>query len=87
MKAVKGYTEKILLHIPELYPDIEVLKLNVQDYHVHMVVVIPPRIAVADAIRFIKKQSAKKLKAKFPFMQKTMQGKTASGPQDTVYPV
>ncbi len=36
-----------------------------------MVGVIPLRIAVADAIRFIKTQSAKKLKAKFPFMQKT----------------
>ena len=35
-----------------------------------MVVVIPPRIAVADAIQYIKTQSAKKLKAKFPFMQK-----------------
>jgi len=77
----------MLSHIPEFYPDIEVVKLNAQEDHIHMVVVIPPRIAVADAIRFIKKQSAKKLKAKFPFMQKTMQGKTASGPQDTVYPV
>jgi len=44
-----------------------------------MVVVIPPRIGVADAIRFIKTQSAKKLKAKFPFMQKPMQGEAASG--------
>ncbi len=70
-KGVKEYTEKILLHIPELYPDIEVVRLNVQEDHVHMVVVIPPRIAVADAIQFIKIQSAKKLKAKFPFMQKT----------------
>jgi len=35
-----------------------------------MVVVIPPRIAVSDAIQYIKTQSAKKLKAKFPFMQK-----------------
>ena len=70
-KGVKEYTEKILSHIPELYPDIEVVKLNVQEDHVHMVVVIPPRIAVADAIQFIKTQSAKKLKAKFPFIQKT----------------
>ncbi len=36
-----------------------------------MVVVIPPRIAVADAIQPIKTQSAKKLQAKFPFMRKT----------------
>ena len=28
-KGVKEYTEKILSHIPELYPDIEVVKLNV----------------------------------------------------------
>jgi len=59
------------LHIPELYPDIEVVKVNVQEDHVHMVIVIPPRIAVANAIQYIKTQSAKKLKAKFPFMQKT----------------
>ena len=49
-KEVKEYTEKILLHITELYPDIEVVRLNVQEDHVNMVVVIPPRIAVADAI-------------------------------------
>ena len=71
MKGVKEYTEKILSHIPELDPDIEVIKLNVQEDHVHMVVVIPPRIAVANVIQFIKTQSAKKLKAKFAFMQKT----------------
>ena len=37
-KEVKEYTEKILSHIPELDPDIEVVKLNVQEDHVHMVV-------------------------------------------------
>ncbi|MDD3975293.1 MAG: IS200/IS605 family transposase, partial [Methanothrix soehngenii] len=45
VKRVKEYTEKILSNIPELYPDIEVIKLSVQEDHVHMVVVIPPRIA------------------------------------------
>jgi len=70
-KGVKEYTEKILSYIPELYLDIEIVKLNVQKDHVHMVVVIPPRIEVADAIQYIKILSAKKLKAKFPFMQKT----------------
>ena len=69
-KGVKEYTEKILSNIPELYPDIEVIKLSVQDDHVHMVVVIPPGIAVDSAIQYLKTQSAKKLKVKFPFMQK-----------------
>ena len=77
VKGVKEYTEKILSYIPELYPDIEVVKLNVQEDHVRMVVVIPSRIAVADAIQYIKTQSVKKLKVKFPFMQKTYARKGA----------
>ena len=40
-----------------------------------MVIVIPPRIAVADVVQFIKSQSAKKLKAKFPFLRETYAGK------------
>ena len=63
------------MHITELYPDIEVVRLNVQEDHVNMVIVISPRIAVADTIRFIKAQSAKKLKAKFPFLHKTYASK------------
>ena len=59
------------MHIFELDPDIEVIKVNVQEDHVHMVIVIPPRIAVAHAIQFVKARSAKELKEKFPFLQKT----------------
>jgi hypothetical protein len=36
MKGVKEYTEKILSHIPELYPGIDVVKLNVKEDHVHI---------------------------------------------------
>jgi putative transposase len=56
VKGVKEYTEKILSNISELYLDIEVIKLSVKEDHAHMVVVIPPRIAVANAIQYIKTQ-------------------------------
>ena len=70
VKGVKEYAEKLLSHIPELDPDIEVVKLNVQEDHVHLVVVIPPKYAVARAVQHIKSQSAKALEAKFPFLKK-----------------
>ncbi|MHB8173024.1 MAG: IS200/IS605 family transposase [Nitrospirota bacterium] len=70
VKGIKEYAEKVLWQIPEIDPDIEVIKLNIQVDHVHMVIVIPPRIAVARAIQYIKTQSAKALKAEFPFLQK-----------------
>ena len=67
VNGLDQYAKEILTHLEGLDEDIEVIKVNVRIEHVHMVVVIPPRIAVADAVQFIKSQSAKKLKAKFPF--------------------
>ena len=68
-KGPKQYAEKLLSHLEGLEPDIEVVKVNVQLDHVHMVIVIPPRFAVAQAVSFIKSQSAKVLKAKSPFLE------------------
>jgi len=59
---------KIFSHIPEPDSDIDVIKLNIQEDYVYMVVVIPTRTAVADVVRFIKTQSVKKIKEKFPFI-------------------
>ena len=74
IKGVKEYLEKMLLHLDNLDPDIEVIKVNVRDDHVHMVIIIPPRIAVADVVCFIKNQSAKKIRAKFPYLAKVYRG-------------
>lgn len=73
--GVKQYAEEILKHIPNLDPDIEVIKLNVQVDHVHMVIIIPPRISVADAIKYIKTHSSGLIKAKFPFLKKVFYGR------------
>jgi len=72
--GIKQFVEETLKHLPDLDPDIEVKKLNVQLDHVHMVIVIPPRIAVASAVSFIKSQSAKIIRAKFPFFKKVYRG-------------
>jgi len=68
--GVKEYAHKVLTHLADLEPDIEVIKVNVLIDHVHLVIVIPPRFAVAKVVSFIKSQSAKALKTKFPFLEK-----------------
>lgn len=70
VKGVKEYADKLLKSPEDLAADIEVVKVNVRLDHVHMVIVIPPRFAVAQVVSFIKTQSAKALKAKFPFLDK-----------------
>lgn len=59
----------------ELDADIEVIKVNAPLDHVHMVIVIPPRASVADVVQFIKSQTGKLLKARFPFLHKVYYGK------------
>ena len=85
VKGVKAYAEKLFTHLPELDSDIEVVKINVQVDHVHMVVVIPPRYAVARVVQYIKSQSAKALKAKFLFLQKPTLPEEAFGSVATAY--
>ena len=73
--GVKQYAEKLLSTPDGLDPDIEVIKVNVQLDHVHLVIVIPPRVSVAEVVQFLKSQSGKLLKARFPFLQKAIYGR------------
>ena len=75
VKGVKEYLEKMLMHMEELDTDIEVKKVNVQDDHVHVVVVIPPRVSVASVVQYMKSNTGKKLKDKFEFMKKAIFGR------------
>ena len=75
VQGVKQYAEKLFHTIDGLDEDIEVIKVNVQPDHVHMVIVIPPRVSVAEVVQYIKSQSAKHLKTKFPFMQRAIYGR------------
>ena len=73
--GVKQYVEKLLKHIEGLDEDIEVIKVNVQVDHIHIVIVIPPRVAVANVVGYMKTYSGKKIRAKFPFLRKAYVGK------------
>ena len=75
-KGVKEYADKLLAHVPELKSDIEVLKVNVQIDHIHMVIVIPPKYSIAQVVQFIKSRSGKLLKAKFAFLNNVMWGRS-----------
>ena len=76
IKGVREYLERMLRNLEGLREDIEVRKVNVQEDHVHIVVVIPPRVSVAQVIQYIKTQTGKRLKEKFDFMRKAIWGRS-----------
>ncbi len=75
VKGVKEYAANCLRHLDGLDDDIEVIKVNVRPDHVHLIIVIPPRVSVAQAVQFIKSQTGSLLKTKFPFLKKAFYGR------------
>lgn len=75
VKGIKEYVETTLKHLEGLDEDIEVIRVNVQPDHVHLVMVIPPRVSVAEVIQFMKSRTGKLLNERFGFIRKAMYGK------------
>jgi len=72
VKGVDKYLEDVLMNLEGLDDDIEVVKVNVQIDHVHIVTIIPPRLSVASAVQYMKVESAKKLRERFEFIRKAI---------------
>jgi putative transposase len=68
--GVAAYLEKKLLEVRKYYPDIVYKEINIQPDHVHMLVMVPPRMSVSVAVNIIKSNTSTALKQKFPFLKK-----------------
>ncbi len=55
--------------------DIQIIKGNVSQDHVHIYVSYPPKISVSDIVRFFKGRSSKKIQEEFPQLSKRYWGK------------
>lgn len=54
--------------------DCEVLELNVQPDHVHLVVIVPPKISISTLMGHLKGRSAIRLYNRFPHIRKKLWG-------------
>ena len=73
-KGIFAYIEKKLAEVTEYYPLIRI-KLGNQDRdHIHLLVSIPPTMAVGKAVGIIKQNTAKEMKQKFPFLKQVYWG-------------
>ena len=56
-------------------PGVEIETIGMEIDHIHLVMIIPPRLSVSSAIGYIKQQTAKKLRKKFPWLKKVFKEK------------
>jgi Transposase and inactivated derivatives len=69
-RGVAGYLSKLFPKILKQMPGVEIVEKNIQVDHIHLVMIIPPKYAIADVILKIKHYTAEKLRKKFAFLQK-----------------
>jgi putative transposase len=73
-----------LAEVTEHYPLIKIKQANHDRDHIHMLVSIPPTMAVGKAVGLIKQNMARNLKQKFPFLKEVYWGQTRYGLKDTL---
>ena len=67
--GIFAYMLERLKQLKTYYPEIDILKINHDIDHIHMLVVIPPKFSVSQVVRIIKSNTSKDLKKKFPFLK------------------
>ncbi|MEZ9395265.1 IS200/IS605 family transposase [Vibrio splendidus] len=76
-KILKDRVGKVLyrsIYILCNMKDCEVLELNVQLDHVHLVVIIPPKLSISSLLGVLKGRTAIRLFNKFPHIRKKLRG-------------
>lgn len=73
-KGIFAYLELKLAEVRKWYPEIVYEIVNQDKDHIHLLVSIPPKMAVSSAVRIIKTNTARELKQKFPFLKELYYG-------------
>lgn len=73
-EGIFAYFDIKLAEIREHYPMINIKEVNHDKDHLHLLVSIPPTIAVGKVVGIIKQNTARFLKQKFPFLKNVYWG-------------
>ena len=72
--GIFAYMQERLKQVREYYPEIEILKINHDVDHIHLLVVIPPKMSVSKVVGILKSNISRDLKKKFVFLKKVYCG-------------
>ena len=68
------YLKKMIVGIGRQSPDIEIIEVNTDVDHVHILLSIPPKFSVSDVVRMIKAKTGASMRRRFPFLDKVYWG-------------
>lgn len=76
-KGVFAYLEDILKRIKDYYPEIDIVEINHDKDHIHILVSIPPKLSVGKVVGIIKANTSRELRTKFDYLKRLYWGTSA----------
>ena len=73
--GMRGYLRWCLKSVERHYPEIKILEANTDIDHMHLLVSIPPKISVSEAVRIIKCNTGKAMRKKYEFLKYVYYGR------------
>jgi putative transposase len=64
------YLKKTLNKIKDYYPQIDIVEINHDKDHIHLLIQIPPKLSVGSVVRIINTNTSQMLNQKFKFLKK-----------------
>lgn len=75
LKAGMGdYLKRKVLQISKFQPEIEIIEVNTDLDHIHLLVSIPPKFSVSEVVKMIKAHTGTAMRKRFPFLDKVYWG-------------
>lgn len=68
--GVRQYLKIKFFEVATHYPEIDLIEITIKPDHVHLLLSLPPRFGVPEAVRLLKTNTSKALKLKFDFLHK-----------------
>ena len=73
-KGFGEYLKKLVIGIGNQYPEIEVIEVNTDVDHIHILCSIPPKFSVSEVVKIIKAKTGIYMRRKFQFLDKVYWG-------------
>ena len=70
------YLKSIIIGIGKQTPEIEVVEVNTDSDHVHILLSIPPKISISDVVKMVKAKTGLRMRNKFSFLDKVYWAKS-----------
>src|SRR3989339_783668 len=68
------YLKRKVLQVGKFHPEIEIIEVNTDVDHVHLLVSIPPKFSISHVVGMIKSNTGTAMRVKFPFLDKVYWG-------------